>query len=66
MTLSYQGQATLQELTIVDLNGKLVKRVDLRNFSNAQTIQTSELAKGVYFLQIQSNKNTIVQKLIIK
>ena len=66
VTLSYQGQATLQELTIVDLNGKLVKRVDLRNFSNAQTIQTSELAKGVYFLQIQSNKNTIVQKLIIK
>ncbi|WP_179218239.1 T9SS type A sorting domain-containing protein [Dokdonia pacifica] len=66
VTLRYQGQAQLQELAIIDLNGKLVKRVDLRNFNNAQTIQTSELAKGVYFLKIQSDRNTTVKKLIIR
>jgi hypothetical protein len=66
VTLTYTGEAQLEELTIIDMNGKLIKTMDLKNFSHSQNIQTSELAKGMYFLNIQSNKDTIVQKLIIK
>jgi hypothetical protein len=66
VTLTYTGQAQLQELTIIDMNGKLIKTMDLKNFSHSQNIQTNELAKGMYFIQIQSNRDVIVQKLIIK
>jgi hypothetical protein len=66
VTLTYAGEAQLEELTIVDMNGKLIKTVSLENFNNSHNIQTSELAKGMYFIQIQSNRDVITQKLIIK
>ena len=66
VTLGYVGQAQLQKLTITDMNGKVIRTVSLENFQSSQRIQTSDLAKGMYFLNIQSNKDTIVQKLIIK
>ncbi|SNS26391.1 Por secretion system C-terminal sorting domain-containing protein [Dokdonia pacifica] len=66
VTLGYVGQAQLQKLTIIDMNGKVIRIVSLENFQSSQLIQTSDLAKGMYFLNIQSNKDTIVQKLIIK
>ena len=66
VTLTYVGEAQLQELTIVDMNGKLIKTVSLENFNNSQSIQTNELAKGMYFIQIQSNRDVITQKLIVK
>ncbi|GGG05488.1 hypothetical protein GCM10011344_02440 [Dokdonia pacifica] len=64
--LRYTGKSILQQLSIVDMNGKIVKTVDLKNFSSSQNIQTNELAKGVYFLHIIGNNNTITKKLIIR
>ncbi|MEP0390088.1 MAG: T9SS type A sorting domain-containing protein, partial [Dokdonia sp.] len=66
VTLSYQGAQQLQQVIITNVNGKHIKTISLANFNNSQSIQTSELAKGMYFMQIQSNSETIVQKLIIK
>ncbi|MEP0265928.1 T9SS type A sorting domain-containing protein [Dokdonia sp.] len=66
VTLSYQGTKQLQELIITNVNGKHIKTISLANFNNSQSIQTSELARGMYFMQIQSDSETIVQKLIIK
>ncbi|GGG03926.1 hypothetical protein GCM10011344_00320 [Dokdonia pacifica] len=66
VTLTYAGQAPLQELTIIDMNGKIVRNLSLENFQNSQTIDTSNLSKGIYFLNIQSTENTSIQKLIIK
>ena len=66
VTLTYAGQAPLQELTIIDMNGKIVRNLSLENFQNSQTIDTSILSKGIYLLKIQSAENTSIQKLIIK
>ncbi|WP_299768131.1 T9SS type A sorting domain-containing protein [uncultured Dokdonia sp.] len=66
VTLTYAGQASLQELTIVDMNGKILRTISLENFQNSQSIDTSTLAKGMYFLRIQSTENMSTQKLIIK
>ncbi len=66
ITLEYVGQAQLQQLTIINVNGKVIRTISLKNFQSSQRIQTSDLAKGMYFLNIQSNKDTIVQKLIIE
>ncbi|MEP0262664.1 T9SS type A sorting domain-containing protein, partial [Dokdonia sp.] len=64
--LSYQGTKQLQQVIITDVNGKRVKTISLKNFNSSQSIQTSELARGMYFMQIQSDSETTVQKLIIK
>lgn len=66
VTLGYAGQAQLQKLTIINVNGKIVRTVSLENFQNSQIINTSKLAKGMYFLQVQFNQDTIIKKLIIK
>ncbi|WP_299768128.1 T9SS type A sorting domain-containing protein [uncultured Dokdonia sp.] len=66
VTLGYAGQAQLQKITIIDINGKVIRTISLENFQNAQVIPTSDLAKGMYFLNIESDIDTIVQKLIIE
>ncbi|MEP0265925.1 T9SS type A sorting domain-containing protein [Dokdonia sp.] len=66
VTITYGGQAQLQNLTIIDMNGKIIRTISLENFQNSQAIDISKLAKGIYFLNIISNRNTIVKKLIIK
>jgi hypothetical protein len=65
-TLSYAGQTQLQQLTIVDIQGKLIKTITLQDFNNSKTIDTSALAKGMYFIQIKSDSTTIIKKLMIK
>ncbi|WP_299207879.1 T9SS type A sorting domain-containing protein [uncultured Dokdonia sp.] len=65
-TLTYAGQEQLQRLTIVDVQGKVVQIIELQNFNNTRILNTSRLAKGMYFVQIQSDSATITQKLIIK
>ncbi|MFT5890338.1 MAG: hypothetical protein ACI9Y7_000428 [Dokdonia sp.] len=65
-TLSYAGQMQLQQLTIVDIQGKLIKTITLQDFTGSKVIDTTVLAKGMYFIQIQSDSTTITQKLMIK
>ena len=54
-------------LAVRDVNGKLVYE-DLIKVSGTLTknIDFTKLAKGVYFMQIQSGENSRVEKLIIK
>ena len=66
VTLTYSGQQQLQKLTVTVMNGRLIKTMNLRSFNHSLNIQTSKLAKGMYFIQIQSDSNSITQKLIIK
>jgi hypothetical protein len=65
-TLTYAGQAQLQELTIVDIQGKLIKTITLQGFTNSKVIDTSVLSKEMYFIQIQFDNTITTQKLIIK
>ena len=65
-TLTYAGQSQLQQLTIVDVQGKLIKTITLQDFTDSKVIDTSALSKGMYFIQIQSDSTTIIQKLMIR
>ncbi|HLU86903.1 MAG TPA: T9SS type A sorting domain-containing protein, partial [Taishania sp.] len=51
------------EMSIIDLAGKIVLRQAIENGST--TIQTSNLS-GVYFVRIQSDKDTSIHKIIIE
>lgn len=54
--------------SMVDVQGKVVKEMEQKNYSpgkNSVIIETSELAKGVYFLRA-NNGETEINKMIIK
>ncbi|GGG03935.1 hypothetical protein GCM10011344_00340 [Dokdonia pacifica] len=65
-TLSYLGTEMLQKVIITDVNGKIVMRVNLDTFNKSKIIAIQELARGMYFIQIDSQKNTIVKKFLVR
>jgi hypothetical protein len=63
-TLSQNSSLTIE---IVNLNGQLVKRMAFGNLQNGfhtQLIDISELASGIYQLNLVNNQNVVSQKLV--
>ncbi len=56
------ADANIEALTILDIMGKTVKTMVAPN----QTIDVSDLTKGIYFLQIQLDKTLVSRKMIKK
>jgi len=65
-TLNYSGQEQLKELLVVDLLGKRVQTISLENFDNSQEINLTALAKGMYFITIQSASAKVTKRMIIE
>jgi O-glycosyl hydrolase len=55
---------SFRELTITDLTGKLVYQQEINSIE--MTINTSGLDKGLYFVKISGNNQSIVSKLVIQ
>lgn len=55
-------------IEIADINGKLIrsKNVGVVNNESIQTINTADLAKGVYLLKIVGESSTEVRKIVIE
>ncbi|MFT5890822.1 MAG: hypothetical protein ACI9Y7_000920 [Dokdonia sp.] len=66
ITLGYSGSKQLLEATIINLTGQKVQQLDLSNFNQSQRFTISDLSKGMYFIQIVSEDQTVVKKLIVK
>jgi len=64
-TMNYQGTATLEKSIVYDLTGKVVTQLDLSGFNNSKTINTN-LSRGIYLLETQSNLGSKNTKLIIR
>lgn len=52
---------TIQNVTIYTTTGQMVKAQ-----KQAETLQVSDLSAGIYFMQIETDKGTYIEKLIIK
>lgn len=64
-TIAINGDnAIIKSIALHDVTGKLIMKEE-NIFDSQRTIQTSQLAKGVYMLYIQSNMGDKVEKLII-
>lgn len=63
ITISYSGNQQLVSVKVVDLNGKIVR---LHKFDSGfqNTINLSNLSSGMYFLQISSQTESLIKKLI--
>ncbi|WP_175017403.1 ExeM/NucH family extracellular endonuclease [Rasiella rasia] len=57
---------TLKAATLFDVTGKMVKTINLTNMKNQQTIGISELASGVYLLQIEGTSNSTIKRIVKK
>ncbi|WP_161555247.1 GEVED domain-containing protein [Dokdonia sinensis] len=66
VTIAFNGPEELRSAKIVDVQGKLVKRVDLSNFSAQRVLNVSDLATGIYFVEISGVSSATVKKLIVK
>lgn len=56
----------LEKATVYDALGKLVKTTNFTNASSNNTIDLSNLTKGVYFIYLQSEGTSIAKKIIVE
>jgi hypothetical protein len=54
----------LEGIRIYDINGRLVAQHKVRDTSNSHMINVSELASGIYMLQIYSNQANTIKRII--
>ena len=54
----------LENLIIFDINGKRVNQIDLRSMQGEKSIDISNLASGVYILQVNGESASTVKRLI--
>ncbi len=66
ITLRYTGDKSLENASIIDLNGKLINTIDLKDMQSEKNIDVAKLASGIYFIRINSVSNSIVKKLVIQ
>jgi len=61
---SVTGISNNSQITITDVTGKIVKRIETQNYT--ETIDIQGLTNGLYIINIFSNNTTIVKKIIKK
>ena len=53
----------VNKVTVTDLNGRTVKNVSFDNVANVQ-VNVSDLASGLYLMNITSDKGTATKKFV--
>ncbi|MBL4663240.1 MAG: proprotein convertase P-domain-containing protein, partial [Flavobacteriaceae bacterium] len=64
VTISNTTGIQLEKVAIYDVNGRLISTIDLSDMQQEKTIDVSQLATGVYMLQIQSENESTVKRLV--
>ncbi|RMA56802.1 HYR domain-containing protein [Ulvibacter antarcticus] len=64
VTISNNSNIQLEKAAIYDLNGKMISQYNLSNMQGEKVIDVSELATGVYMVQLISDKSSAVKRLI--
>lgn len=66
MTIKNNG-VNLKAVNVTDINGRLIETIDLNNSStNAILDLSTDLASGLYFITVISEKGNLVKKIIIE
>ena len=64
VTISNSSNMQLETAVIFDLNGKMVNQIDLSTMQGEQVINISDLASGVYVVQLTSDTSSAIKRLI--
>lgn len=63
--LEIEGNQQSYEMSILDVNGKIMSQQTLYSSDNSHSISVSHLAKGIYFLRVQNSQDSQTTKLIV-
>lgn len=64
--LSYLGQEKLTQLTIFDVTGKRIQTISLNTFNQSKEISLTDLAQGMYLVNIESENSSTTKRMVIK
>ena len=62
----YIDNIVIEKITVYDASGKLIKTTKFTNASDSNTIDLSNLTKGIYFIYLQSEGTSIARKIIVE
>ncbi|HSD13746.1 MAG TPA: T9SS type A sorting domain-containing protein [Flavobacterium sp.] len=65
VNVSNNGNIQINKVSIVDINGRIVKAMDFESVTETQ-IGISELNQGVYFMNIDTNEGIVTKKIVKK
>jgi hypothetical protein len=65
-TISKNSQTSISKVTVYDINAKVLKVIDSELDLEAIQIDLSNFSKGLYFLEIANETDTIVRKIIVE
>ena len=64
VVLDNSQQLSLEKLSIYDLRGRLIIKVELKSMGARKTIDVSKMASATYFIRIESKNGQIVKRLV--
>jgi hypothetical protein len=65
-TISKNSAIQISKIKIFDTNAKMLKEIDTERFDTDNTIDVSELSKGIYFMEISNKEDKVVKKIIVQ
>ncbi|WP_114491103.1 M36 family metallopeptidase [Candidatus Ulvibacter alkanivorans] len=66
LTLVNNSAFDLESVVITDVNGRVIKTVDLKNAGTTSEIEMEAFATGLYFVKINASNTSIVKRVIKK
>ena len=63
--LSNPSQLDLNNVSIHDLSGRIIKKIDLTAMESEITIDVSDFANATYFIVINASQGTTTKQLIV-
>ncbi len=63
--LNYSGTEPLTNVLVIDINGRIIKQIDVNGLVTEKEIILDQVNSGIYFISISTQNNTTNQKLII-
>ncbi len=64
MTIQLTGDVMIQQISVIDMNGKIIRMITDIN-SSYYTLNRSGISAGTYFLSLQTNQGNLVHKIIM-
>jgi len=65
-TISKNNQTSISNVTVFDINGKVVKVIDSELNFDTTTVDLSTFSRGVYFIEIANETDKVVRKIILE
>jgi len=64
--MNYNGSESLTKAILIDIDGRIIQKIDINGFNSEKQIQLNNVLSGIYFMQISTNNNSVSRKIIIK